>query len=461
VGGAGTLADDVVLVLRTSGTTGAAKVVPLQNAMMCAAVQVVRDTLRLRPDDRCLNVMPLVHVHGFVAGLLAPLASGGSVVCAPGMDGRQFGGWLVDTAATWYTAVPTMHQTVAALLGTEPSLATRSRLRFIRSASAPLAPSIAATLEAAFKVPVLEAYGMTEAAHQIASNPLPPAARKPGSVGTPTGSRVSIMDASGRHLDPGQVGEVAVGGPRLFAGYERAAGLDRSAFVDGWFQTGDQGYLDDEGYLFLTGRSKEMINRGGETIAPRVVDEVLLEHPGVAQAVAFGLPDARLGEIVAAAVVAVAGTQVSPQELRRFAATRLAAAAVPEQIFLVANIPVGPTGKMQRVRLAGLLAPLLPPSSPDSPLRREPTTASECLVAGIWMELLNLPEIGLDDRFTDLGGDSALAMRVLARLKNLLGFRVSDSLVLTAPTVAELAAAVAPLVADGAGRGPDVTRSTT
>ena len=286
----------------------------------------IAQSLELTASDRCLNVMPLFHVHGLVGALLSSISSGASVVCCPGFVAPKFFEWVDEFRPTWYTAVPTIHQSVVARASKPQS----HSFRFIRSCSSALAPSLMEEMESAFGVPVIEAYGMTEAAHQMASNPLPPGKRKPGSVGIAAGPEIAIMD-----------GEVAVRGPNIH--------------TDGWFRTGDQGYLDEEGYLFLTGRTKEIINRGGEKIAPREIDEVLLLHPSVAQAIAFAVPDPSLGEVVAAAVVLRSGSIVTDRELREFAAQHLADFKVPAKILFVDEIPKGPTGKIQRIGLAAKL----------------------------------------------------------------------------------------------------------
>ena len=209
-----------------------------------------------------------------------------------------------------------------------------------------------AELEASFGSPVIESYGMTEAAHQMCSNPLPPAARKPGSVGRAAGPEVAIMDEHGTLLPQGAVGEVVIRGPNVTPGYENNEVANASAFTDGWFRTGDQGRFDDEGYLFLTGRLKEQINRGGEKISPLEIDVVLLDHPGIAQAVTFGIPHDKLGEEVGAVVVLRNGHTLTEQEIRTFAAERLAPYKVPRRVIMMFHLPKGATGKVQRVGLA-------------------------------------------------------------------------------------------------------------
>ncbi len=284
--------DDVALVLHTSGTTSRPKIVPLTQANLCASARNVRQTLDLGESDRCLNVMPLFHIHGLVAATLASLSAGGTVICAPGFLAPEFFGWVDDTRPTWYTAVPTIHQAVLARATANGEIIARRPLRFIRSCSSALAPTVMAELEQVFGVPVVEAYGMTEAAHQMSCNPLPPGVRKAGTVGPAAGAEVGIMDATGRLLPAGATGEIVIRGENVTAGYENNPAANETAFVNGWFRTGDQGQLDADGYLTITGRLKEIINRGGEKIAPREIDEVLLTHPAVGQAVAFGVPHA-------------------------------------------------------------------------------------------------------------------------------------------------------------------------
>jgi acyl-CoA synthetase (AMP-forming)/AMP-acid ligase II len=291
--------------------------------------------------------MPLFHVHGLIASTLATLATGGTVVVPGRFSPLSF--WRVarDHHVTWYSAVPTLHQLL--LARAEPGSSRpegAARLRFIRSGSAALAPQAMHDLETAFGAPVLESYGMTEAAHQMASNPLPPAVRKPGSVGPATGVAISTIDAEGRHLIQGERGEVVIKGATVIRGYENNPEANAESFVDGWFRTGDEGYLDGDGYLTLVGRIKELINRGGEKISPREIDEVLLAHPSVAEAVAFGVPHPTWGEEVAAAVVL--REPVSKSELLAYCRERMADFKRPKQIYITEAIPRTATGKVQR-----------------------------------------------------------------------------------------------------------------
>jgi acyl-CoA synthetase (AMP-forming)/AMP-acid ligase II len=339
--------DDTALILHTSGSTGRPKRVPLTHANLSISAANVAQTYALCADDVSLCVMPLFHVHGLVASVLATFGTGGTVLVPAKFSPLSF--WRVahDHRATWYSAVPTLHQLLLARATPgAPKPAGAERLRFIRSCSAALAPQVMSDLEAAFSAPVLEAYGMTEAAHQMASNPLPPAERKPGCVGLGTGVDISIMDERGRHLTPGERGEVVIKGPNVTCGYENNPEANASSFSEGWFRTGDQGFLDASGYLTLTGRLKELINRGGEKISPREVDEVLLAHPKIAEAVCFGTPHPTWGEEVAAVVVA--REPVTEAELQAYCKERLADFKRPKQIFITESIPRTATGKIQR-----------------------------------------------------------------------------------------------------------------
>jgi acyl-CoA synthetase (AMP-forming)/AMP-acid ligase II len=345
-------ADDTALVLHTSGTTSRPKIVPLLQRNVLASARHIAATLALGPGDVCLNVMPLFHIHGLMAATLASLSAGGQVSCSPGFNALRFFAWLDEVKPTWYTAVPTMHQAILARAGRNEEIVARSRLRLVRSSSASLPPQVMAELERVFRAPVIEAYGMTEAAHQMASNPLPPRARKPGSVGLAAGPEVAVMDEGGSVLPRGELGEVVIRGPNVTPGYEANADANTRAFTQGWFRTGDQGVIDPEGYLRLTGRLKELINRGGEKVSPLEVDEALMDHPAVQQVVAFGMPHEKLGEEVAAAVVLREGHQATERELREFAAARLTDFKVPRRIVIVGEIPKGATGKLQRIGLA-------------------------------------------------------------------------------------------------------------
>jgi acyl-CoA synthetase (AMP-forming)/AMP-acid ligase II len=344
--------DDIALVLHTSGTTSRPKIVPLCQRNICASAYNVRTTLALTSGDRALNIMPLFHIHGLIAGVMAPLSVGGEVCCTPGFNALKFFGWMSDARPTWYTAVPTMHQAILMRARNYTEVIKANPLRFIRSSSSSLPPQVLAELEEVFGAPVVEAYGMTEAAHQMACNPLPPGVRKPGTVGRAAGPEVCILDETGHPAGPGVIGEIAIRGPNVMSGYESNPKANAEAFTNGWFRTGDQGVMDEDGYVALTGRLKEIINRGGEKISPREVDEVLMDHPAVQQCVTFAVPHDKLGEEVAVVVVLRDGIEATAAELRDFASRRLADFKVPKKVVFRPEIPKGATGKLQRIGLA-------------------------------------------------------------------------------------------------------------
>jgi acyl-CoA synthetase (AMP-forming)/AMP-acid ligase II/acyl carrier protein len=415
---------DVALVLHTSGTTARPKIVPLTQINLYCSARQVRDTLALNRRDRCLNVMPLFHIHGLIAALLASLVSGGSVVCTAGFNAPVFFDWLESFAPTWYTAVPTMHQAILARAKSYPETFRKRGLRFIRSCSAALPPGVMLDLEKLFQAPVIEAYGMTEASHQMASNPLPPLPRKPGSVGPAAGPEVAIMNERGYLLAPCEKGEVVIRGACITLGYQNNPEANQKSFTDGWFRTGDQGYLDPDGYLFLTGRIKELINRGGEKIAPREIDEALLEHPAVAQAVAFATPDDRLGEEVAAAVVLKEDALVTEREIQEYAASRLADFKVPRRVVIVQEIPKGPTGKLQRIGLAEKLGLSRTPENGSRAEYIPPQSAFEQQVVALWAQVLKVEKVGMHDSFLQLGGDSIMATSLASRVREEMGLEM-------------------------------------
>ena len=346
--------DDVALILHTSGSTGRPKRVPLRHCNLAYSAANIAETYNLSSDDVALCIMPLFHIHGLVASTLATLRSGGTVVAPTKFKPLSFWRTVREYGVTWYSGVPTMHQLLLARTRQEkPSDA--GSLRFIRSCSAPLAIEVIHRMEEVFGVPFVEAYGMTEASHQMSANPLPPAVCKHGSVGRATGMRISIMDSEGNHLAPNERGEVVIQGPSVFQGYENNHEANGCSFVDGWFRTGDQGFLDDDNYLHLTGRIKDLIIRGGENIAPREIDEVLLRHPAVSEAVAFGFDHPTLGEEVAAAVVLHDAQNASERELIGFCRERLAEFKCPKKIYIVEDIPTTATGKIRRRAVATAL----------------------------------------------------------------------------------------------------------
>ncbi|AVH69520.1 acyl--CoA ligase [Nostoc sp. 'Lobaria pulmonaria (5183) cyanobiont'] len=346
-------ADDIAMILHTSGTTSRPKRVPIRHRNLIASASNLISAYSLTAADTTLCLMPLFHVHGLVGCLLATLASGGTLVCPNGFNALEF--WkLVDTyKPTWYSAAPTMHQTILVRASRNPEIVKANRFRFIRSSSASLPPIIIEQLEATLNAPVVESYSMTEASHLMTTNPLPPKVRKPGTVGYGFGVEVGIMDSEGNLLSKGSLGEVVVKAPNVIDGYENNPEANATAFVNGWFRTGDQGTVDADGYLRLTGRIKELINRGGEKISPLEVDDVLLRYPAVAEALAFAVPHKSLGEDIHAAVVLKA--EAGEKELLAHCATMLADFKVPKQIHILDRLPRTATGKLQRLAMAKLL----------------------------------------------------------------------------------------------------------
>ena len=430
--------EQVAVLLSTSGTTSRPKIVPQTHANICAGAFGNVAALGLKETDRCLNILPLYHGHGLHATVMASLAAGASVVCTPGFDSQNFFTWLTDFQPTWYSALPTMHQ---AILARAPQIFERMadcRLRFIRSSAAPLSPRLFKELEATFEAPVIEFYSMAElAGAPIACNPLPPRRRKPGSVGVPVGLDVTIRDDGGNVLPFRKTGQVVVRGPGLSSAYDRNPEATRNAFADGWFKTGDLGFFDDEGYLFLSGRSREMINRGGEKIAPRQVDEVLLEHPAVAEAVTFATPHPTLGEEVAAAIVLRPLAKATAKQIRQHAEARLAAFKIPRQIVFVKEIPKGPTGKVKRVDLAAKLG--LKGGADRSSTFVAPRSPLEKALAEIWAEVLHLEKVGIHDDFFALGGNSLMTTHLQTSMSEKFQIEIDISRFFDGPTVAEVA----------------------
>lgn len=434
--------EDDAFILLTSGTAARPKMVPLTQASVCLSALNAGAVLSLTAADRLLNVLPLFHAHGLISGLLTALAAGSSVICTRGFDGTSFFGWLNDLKPTWYTAVPTIHRAVLSAAPADGGALQSSSLRVIRSASASLAPATLERLESLFAVPVIETYGMTEAASQIAANPRH--RRKPGSVGVAAGPDIAIMDGDGRVQASGRHGEIVLRGPTITRGYDNDKEATDGAFRDGWLRTGDLGYLDEEGYLFIVGRIKEVINRGGQKISPLEVEETLLTHPDVMEAGAFGIPHQKLGENVAAVVVLKSTADVTPQQLRKLVASRLAAYKVPSLIQIVGEIPKSASGKIKRSALAGLVVAtgvVEPAVAPRSQL--------ETQLAAIWTKVLEIDGIGIDQDVFSLGADSLAVTQVLSRLREQFGADLSFSDVFDAGTIAGLAA---PLQASSARR---------
>lgn len=425
-------AEDDAFILLTSGTAARPKMVPLTHRNVCLSAQNAGRVLSLTPHDRLLNALPLFHAHGLISGLLTALAAGSSVICTNGFDAPSFFGWMRDLQPTWYTAVPTIHRALLTAAEASPDRARASSLRVIRSASSSLAPAILDGLEAMFGVPVLETYGMTEAASQIAANPFE--LRKIGSVGRAAGPEIAIMDETGRELASGERGEIMLRGPNMSRGYYNDEAATRAAFRNGWFRTGDLGYLDTDGYLFIVGRIKDVINRGGQKVSPLEVEEVLLAHPAVLEAGVFAVPHAKLGENVAAVVVLRPDSEATSDQLRQFARKRLAAYKVPSVIRSVTALPKGASGKVKRNALAELI------SAPHDDETQLPRNELETQLAEIWADLLELPQVGIDQDVFALGADSLAVTQMRSRLRERFNVDFSFEDIFDCASVGALAA---------------------
>ncbi|HET7836679.1 MAG TPA: non-ribosomal peptide synthetase [Variovorax sp.] len=428
---------DTAFVLTTSGTTGAPKRVPIgQWQLVHSALQTARH-LGLGPEDRGLCVMPVSHAQGLIVGLLAPLAAGSSVVCAPAFDAASFMRWVREFRPTWYTASPAVHHAIVEFASHHGTGMPPHALRLVRSSSSGLGADLQARIEALWGVPVIQAYGITETAGQLASNPLPPAIRKPGSVGRPVGVELRVANEAGDPLPPGQQGAVMARGPSVFAGYEDTPAASADTFQDGWFRTGDLGWFDADGYLFLAGRSKEIINRGGEKISPFEVEQALLRLPGVAQAVAFAVAHPTLGEDVHAAVVPAPGIEVEARQLRDGLFGVIADFKIPARIHVVAQIPVGAGGKIQRHALGNQLSAPAGPAPADTPL-----TPLQAQVAALFAQVLDQKAIPFDANFLAIGGDSLSAARLVQQVNHTWGVDLPASALLLQPTVTTFASAL-------------------
>ena len=433
--------DDVALVLHTSGSTSVPKVVPLTQRNVCASAANVSRSLALSADDRALNMMPLFHIGGLVDLLLAPLGVGGSAICTMNFSAANFLTCLEALKPTWYQGVPTMLQEILAHIERDPSIAEGHSLRFVRAVSAALPASVREEFEYEFQCPVIEIYGMTEAAGLITSNPLDPALRRTGSVGVAAGPEVAIVDEDGELVANGKSGEVAIRGTSVMSGYEGLPESDAYSIGHGWLRTGDQGWLDQDGSLFLTGRIKEIINRGGEKISPKEVDRVLLGHPSVAQAATFAIPHVSLGEDVAAAVVLKAGVTLSKRELIEFVGERLAYFKVPRAVYFLKNLPTGPSGKLRRLALAEKLGLGAPAVQGERVTSVAPVTPVAVVLAELlWAEVLGVGSLGIHDNFFDLGGDSLKAANFANKVQQKWSDTIYVSAIFDAPSISEFEA---------------------
>ncbi len=344
---------NIAMVLHTSGTTSRPKMVPLTHKNLVASAKNISRTLNLNKNDKCLNIMPMFHIHGLVAAILAPIYNGGSIIAPSGFNALQFFKWVNEFKPTWYTAVPTMHQTILARSERNKEIIKNNPLKFIRSSSASLPSIVMQNLEKAFRTSVIESYGMTEAAHQMTSNPLPPKKRKAGFVGIKAGPEVALLKNKKIIKNKANIeGQIIIRGNNVTEGYLNNEKANSESFYKGWFLTGDEGIFDEEGYLKISGRIKEIINRGGEKISPKEIDETLMDHESVQQAVAFSVPHEKLGEELSAAVVLKENSDCSEEDLKNYCKNKLAKFKIPRNIIIIDSIPKGPTGKLQRIGLA-------------------------------------------------------------------------------------------------------------
>jgi oxalate---CoA ligase len=449
-------AEDIALILLTSGSTGRSKKVPLTHRNILVSVSDICRTLELTPADRCLCMWEQFHIGGLVDLLLVPLASGGTVICAGGFNAALFYELLASKKPTWFQGVPTtLHDlsTYARKNGADPRAAP---LRFIRSVASSLSPQLMQEIEDLFGVPVVQTFGMTEAGPLITTNSLPPGKRRPGSVGVSCGPDIRIVSPEDDDLPRGSIGEIVIRGDNVIAGYEDAPDANAKSFRDGWFHTGDTGYIDNDGFVFLTGRLKEMINRGGEKITPQEIDDVLLTHPDVAQAASFSIRHRTLGEEVAAAVVLRNPGTVSETDIRAFVLRRLAEFKVPKMVIFLDRMPRDPIGKINRMSLAVLAETQLNanrvPRPEEGPERSNPRNLPEIGLAAaivasdkmrsllaIWREVLDRPDLSLDDDFFLAGGDSLAAVTLFTEMERALGPMPPLSILLEFPTARRLA----------------------
>jgi len=420
-----------IFILHTSGTTADPNLVPFSHRNMLAVTERLQTWFGLTPQDRCLTVSPVYYSHALTTTVLPPLLTGGSTAFPANATNVDPSEWFGDLKPTWYSAGPTLHLAVLEKLQERGDARRMHCLRFVSSAGAPLTADMGQRMQDVLGVPVLEHYGSSETA-QIATNRPTPGRSKPGTVGIPWPDIVSIVDDEGQELPPGERGEILIRGPSVTTGYLNAPELNLSSFIDGAYRTGDIGSLDADGFLSLHGRKKELINRGGEKIAPLEVDQALLRHPEVAQAAAYAVPHPRLGEDVAAAVILKPGAGVTPEALREFLTDKLAPFKIPRRIVIVDALPKGISGKVQRKRLGEMMNGSVFEASPQ-----EDRLHGDLIQ--IWKKILKTDVISVDDDFFEKGGDSLLAMDVSVELERLTGKAQPEAILFDAPTIRELA----------------------
>ena len=439
---------DVALVLLTSGSTGRAKAVPLTHGNICTSAVEVCRSMDLGPDDRCLSMWEQYHIGGLVDLLLAPLASGGTVICTDGFDAAEFFKVLEARRPTWFQGVPTTLNELVVQAERRPAPPRPNTLRLIRSVAAALQPRLMSDLEGLFGVPVIQTFGMTEAGPLVTSTRLPPALRKPGSTGRSCGTEIKVVDPSGKPCEPGIDGDIAIRGDNVFSGYENDAAANAAQFRDGWFYTGDIGHLDVDGDLFLTGRTKQLINRGGEKINPQEVDDALCSMTAVLEAASFAVKHPTLGEDIAAAVVARQADTLGEARIRSYLSERLASFKVPQRILFLERLPRNPVGKIDRLALSALAEEL---AKTDGGGYAPPRNDLERFLARLWATELGVDRVGIDDDFTMLGGDSLSSLRILMAVEAEFDVSIMGEDAAAAMTVRSMAETLAKMGCDIAG----------
>lgn len=429
--------DDLAVVLLTSGSTGRSKAVPLTHTNLCISARDVCRSMALTPDDRCLVMWEQYHIGGLVDLLLAPLASAGTVVLTDGFAQEEFFRLLPEMRPTWFQAVPAVLSELV-FHSRRASLTPRpNTLRLIRSVAAALPPKLMAEVDELFGAPVIQTFGMTEAGPLITSTRLPPASRKPGSVGTSCGTRIAVFGPDLQPLGAGEVGQVAIRGANVFSGYENDPEANASQFRRGWFFTGDLGYIDWEGDLFLTGRIKQLINRGGEKINPQEVDDALLDHADVSEAASFAVPHRTLGEDIAAAVVLRDGALAGEREVREFLTGRLASFKIPRRIAILTHLPRNPVGKVDRMAVAEVSQRVF---AQNVEANAKPEDALEEFLVALWSAELDLDSVGLDDDFSVVGGDSLSSLRIHLAVEKTFGLIIDEDAFNDLTTIRSMAA---------------------
>ncbi len=425
--------DDVALVLLTSGSTGRAKSVPLTHRNICSSVDDICRSINLTAEDRCLSMWEQYHVGGLVDLLLVPLASGGTMLCTGGFNANAFFRILDTLKPTWFQAVPTTLNELVFHAARNPVAVERNSMRLIRAVAAALSPALMAEVESLFRVPVIQTFGMTEAGPLISSTRLPPSIRKPGSVGASCGPEIRIVRHDGSTCPVSESGEIVVRGPNVFSGYENDPLANAAQFRNDWFHTGDTGYLDADGDLFLTGRIKQLINRGGEKVNPQEIEDAILTHPAIAEAAVYPLKHRTLGEDVAAAIVLRGPADIS--EIRAFLSSRLAHFKIPQGISILDGLPRNRIGKVNKIALAASHEEIVKHNLTFTP----PRNKLEAYLANLWATELDLYTVGVHDDFAAIGGDSLSSLRILVAVETLFRIKVPERMTITFTTVARMA----------------------